>query len=144
VTFYDPGADLADRYHEWVWRRRDLRGIPEVLSRAKRVIITDRRLSRVESRCTLAHAVAHLDLEHAAIFDGRSEKREELAADRLAARRLLPFAILLDALAEGRDTAATADLLHVTPAVLTFRLDHLHPSERGALHRRHSMKEHTA
>jgi hypothetical protein len=141
---YDPGDDLAVRYPDWVWRRRDLRGIPELLCPRRRVILTDRSLTRVESRCTLAHAVAHLDLGHAAVFDGVVEAREELDADRLAARRLLAAGDLADLLVAELPVQDTADALKVTPEVLALRLRYLHPAERGVLHRRMSMKEHTA
>lgn len=141
---YDPGDDLAARYPEWVWRRRDLRGIPEVLCPQRRVILTDRRLSRVESRCTLAHAVAHLDLGHVAVFDGVVERQEEADADKLAARRLLHIEDLADAVVEGRPARDLAEALKVTECVLHLRERHMHPAERGYLRRRLSMKEETA
>lgn len=141
---YDPGDDLAMRYPDWVWRRRDLRGIPEVLCRRRQVILTDRPLDRIESRCTLAHAVAHLDLQHLSVFDGVVEAREELAADKLAARRLLRVDDMADALMEDRPTEDTARLLRVTLDVLRTRDRFMHPAERGYLARRLSMREQSA
>lgn len=141
---YDPGDDLAERYPHWVWRRRDLQGVPEVLCPRRQVILTDRRLSRVESRCTLAHAVAHLDLGHRAVFDGVVEAREELAADKLAARRLVNIYDLAAIAHEERPTHDLADALRVTVPVLTVRERHLHPSERGYLRRWLSLREMTA
>jgi hypothetical protein len=138
---YDPGDDLAARYPDWVWRRRDLRGIPEVLCPVRKVILTDRRLSRVESRCTLAHAVAHLDLGHVAVLDGVVEAQEEVDADKLAARRLVSIHDLADAALEERPVPDLADSLKVTEVVLQLRDRHMHPSERGYLRRRLSMKE---
>lgn len=141
---YDPGRDLAARYPGWVWRRRDLMGVPEVLCHRRQVVLTDRKSSRTATRCDLAHALAHLDLGHDSILDGVHEAREEAEADQLAARRLIDIDDLADALLEGRPDEDTAAALGVTTEFLQVRRDHLHPSERGYLTRRLSMKEASA
>src|SRR5690242_18573471 len=63
---YDPGADAARRYPDWVIRHRDLRGVPEVMCPTRKVILLEDTHDRASRRCSLAHAVAHIDLAHAA------------------------------------------------------------------------------
>lgn len=138
---YDPGRDLATRYPGWVWRRDDLQGIPEVLCRRRRVILTDAASTGAATRCNLAHAIAHLDLEHADVLDGPLEARQESEADQLAARRMIPLDRLAEVLLEERPRADVACLLGVTVEYVDVRLDHLHPSEAGYLAWRRSTRE---
>lgn len=134
---YNPGADLARRYPRWVLRHRPLiGGIPEVLCWRRQVILIERHMSRSARLCAEAHAVAHLDLEHAATLRGVLEAREEHSADLLAARRMVEVRALASTLTLDLPPADLADELGVTSHLLTVRLNHLHPSER-ALIRRH-------
>lgn len=130
---YDPGADAAARYPEWVIRRRALGwGIREVLCHRTKVILIEARSSYAERRSSLAHAVAHLDLAHLPAR-GRFDRRQEAQAHQLAARRLLPLDLLLQAARWTRNAHEAATELDVDVPTLVTRIEHLHPSERARL-----------
>ena len=81
---YSPWADAGRRYPDWVIRCVPLEGLSEVLCLDRRVILIDAHARRSSRRTALAHAVAHLDLEHD-VLRGVLSDRQELAADKLAA-----------------------------------------------------------
>lgn len=93
------------------------------------VIEMDRRLMQVDRRCALDHELAHIDLGHIRGCNGR----EETAARRLSARRLLPLSCLTTALAYTTDLEYAAWDLWVTRDVLDDRLDSLTEAERAAI-----------
>ncbi|MFL6158597.1 MAG: ImmA/IrrE family metallo-endopeptidase [Marmoricola sp.] len=133
---YDPYADLADRYPDWTVGTADLGGvIPEVLSRSCRVVLLEASDPPARQRCSLAHAVAHLDLGHAAVLSGFFENREELQADELAAVRLVPVDLLGRALGRSRDRAEVAHELQVDEQTLRVRERMLTRLERRTLRR---------
>lgn len=132
---YDPGADAAVRYPDWVIRHRKLGGIPEVLCRRRRVILINSAHTWAAKRSSLAHAVAHLDLGHAETTAGFFEKREEREADQMAARRLISLDDLADILCWTRDYGEIAEELVVDLTTLKVREKHLHVSERHYLRR---------
>lgn len=137
---YNPWADLGSRPHiccdshsvelptgkGW-W-------LPDVMG-----IVLDRRLTRVERRCALAHELQHVDHDDVQVFavgpDGpRMARRQERRADREAARRLVEVQALAAALrAHPDDPSAVAEELDVTVDVLRCRLDTLRASERALL-----------
>jgi len=132
---YDPGADALARYPDWVIRHRHLGGIPEVMCRRSKVILLEAGASRAERRCSLAHAVAHLDLGHTARRNKVIDKRQEAAANQLAARRLISIEQLAGVLRWTRDSHEIACELGVDLSTLRCRHQHLHPSERALLTR---------
>jgi Zn-dependent peptidase ImmA (M78 family) len=132
---YDPGADAAARYPDWVIRHRSLGGIPEVLCRRRRVILINNAHTWPAKRSSLAHAVAHLDLGHATTASAYFEKREEKNADQLAARRLISLDALAEVLCWTRDYGEIADELLVDVAMLKVREKHMHVAERHYLRR---------
>lgn len=133
---YDPGADAAARYPDWVIRHRNLGGIvPEVLCRRRKVILINNAHSWPAKRSSLAHAVAHLDLGHAETTSSYFEKREEVDADQMAARRLITLDALAEALCWTRDYGEIAEELLVDVTMLKVREKHLHVSERHYLRR---------
>lgn len=83
-------------------------------------------LLQVERRCSLAHELAHKDLGHSGTCtypDARRQgARAELAADRLAARRLIALPAFIDALCWSDDRAEVADILWVTERMLDVRI----------------------
>lgn len=137
---YNPWADLGARPHiccdshsielpagsGW-W-------LPDVLG-----IVLDRRLSRVERRCALAHELQHVDhgdvQVHSVGPDGpRMAIRQERRADREAARRLIEVHALIAAMkAHPYDPAHVAEELDVTVDVLRCRLESLNPEEKALL-----------
>lgn len=136
MTPYDPGRDAAERYPEWVIRHRPLGGVvPEVMCRRRKTILIDSGSSWPEKRCSLAHAVAHLDLGHQAAGTNTFERWMEAQANGLAARRLITLEQLADVLCWTRHMTEIAAELHVDLATLEVRRRHLHASERGFLQR---------
>lgn len=132
---YDPGADAAARYPDWVIRHRHLGGnIPEVLCRRRKVILINNAHTWAAKRSSLAHAVAHLDLGHEQAA-GYFEKREEADADQMAARRLITLDDLAEALCWTREYAEIAEELVVDVTMLKVRERHLHVAERHYLRR---------
>lgn len=142
---YEPGRDAAERYPDWVIRHRPLGGIiPEVLCRRRRVILIESGHTWPEKRCSLAHAVAHLDLDHVQTAIGHFAVRQEREADRLAARRLIPVRDLAAVLCWTTHRTEVAAELEVDLATLQRREAHLHPSEMHYLKRNVRWLEETA
>lgn len=142
---YNPGTDAATRYPDWVIRHRPLGGvIPEVLCRRRRVILIESVHTWPEKRCSLAHALAHLDLRHAESNAGVFAHRQEVEANQLAARRLITIDDLADVLCWTRFRTEIASELEVDLPTLATREKHLHPSERHYLRRRARWLEETA
>lgn len=134
---YDPVADVARRYPDWWVADADLGGlISEVFCPARRVILLDHTHGPAVVRCSLAHAIAHLDLGHTHVVRGTFENREEAAANDLAARRLIPLADYADALSWSRDPDEIAAELAVDGATLRFREARFTAADRRFVRRR--------
>ena len=132
VERYDPGADALARYPDWVIRHRPI-GVPELMCIERKVILLDDAQSWRAKRSSLAHAVAHLDLQHV-VIGGHLGDRQESEAERLAALRMVSIPALADAIRwHGENWPQVADELQVDDRMLTTRLDHLHPSNRAEL-----------
>lgn len=125
MNVYNPGDDMAARYPGWVVRPAPLGAVPELLCRRRRVILLDERLRGADKRCALAHAVAHLDLDHGVTADQRAESREEQAADDLAAERLMPLWLLQRVGVWALSSREAAAELDVTENLLLVRWDGL-------------------
>lgn len=131
---YEPGKDAATRYPDWVIRHRPLsHGIPEVMCRRRKVILIESGESWASKRCSLAHAVAHLDLDHVATEHGYFDRSQENHANQLAARRLIPIQDLARVLSWTRFITEVAAELEVDIRTLNTRQVHMHPSERALL-----------
>ena len=146
---YCPWADLASREHLAFAVARLPLGegwyLPDVPG-----IVLDDRLGRVGRRCVLAHELAHVDLGHHHQLagngpgTGRLARRNESAADLLAARRLLPESLLVGALAGAAGLSDAAELLDVTPRLLAVRLRCLGSEERALRERLSRQGPHAA
>lgn len=142
---YDPVADVARRYPDWVVADADLGGlVAEVLCPARRVILIDPSLGPAVARCSLAHAIAHLDLGHTHPARGHFENRQEIAANDLAAQRLIPLDAYADALSWTRDPDELAAELAVDGATLRSREAGFSPAERRLVRRRTRRSEASA
>jgi hypothetical protein len=130
---YSPWTDVGERYPDWVVRRTDLRGLPELMCWDERVILLEESRSIAECRSDLAHAIGHLDLQHRG--DTYNRKHEE-AARRYAAKMLIDLKPLGEAMAWSSSREEVAELLRVDVPTLSKRLEHLHAAERGYLQRR--------
>lgn len=132
--WYDPGADAAERYPDWVIRHRAI-GVPEVMDVRRKVILLDRGGGRGERRASLAHAVAHLDLEHV-VVGGWFGERQERDAERLAALRCVTIRALADAIRwHGQSWSHVAEAVEVDERMLRARLDMMHLANRAELSR---------
>ncbi|MCZ4498972.1 MAG: hypothetical protein JWQ74_1525 [Marmoricola sp.] len=133
---YDPVADVAERYPEWFVGTAPLGGvIPEVLCLDRRVILVEQDQDPAAQRCSLAHAVAHLDLGHGRAVAGFFENREEADADCHAARLLISLEAFAEALSWTRSRIEVADELVVDLAILAVRERILTRAERTRLRR---------
>jgi Zn-dependent peptidase ImmA (M78 family) len=142
---YEPGRDAADRYPDWVIRHRPLsHGIPEVMCRRRKVILIEAEDNWPAKRCSLAHAVAHLDLGHTTTPTGVFERDQEIDANQLAARRLITVDALVAVLSWTRYDTEIAAELDVDLATLYMRKAHLHPAELARLRREVLWLEETA
>ncbi len=134
---YDPVADVARRYPDWLVAEADLGGlVAEVFCPMRRVILLDSTLGPYVARCSLAHAVAHLDLGHTHPARGHFESREELAANTLAAERLIPLEDYAAALAWTREPDEIAEVLAVDGATLRIREARFTAADRRFVRRR--------
>lgn len=97
----------------------------------RKVILLEDEHSRVSRRCSLAHAVAHIDLGHQATGGGVLGVRQEAAADVLAARRLVAVAAIAQAVLYVESFAELAHEVEVDEHMLGVRIQHMHPSELG-------------
>jgi hypothetical protein len=136
-SVYDPQADAALRYPQWEVAKVQLGwGLTEVLSLRERVILLERADPPVVQRCSLAHALAHLDLGHSpvsALLSGLFDRRQELEASLLAARRLIHVADLAEGLRWTASPSELAALLSVDPSTLSLRCARLDRRERALL-----------
>ena len=86
--------------------------------------------------CVVAGAdLAHLDLGHAQTPGGWFEQREEVEAEELAARRLIPLSDLAGALRWSREADEVAGELGVDTTMLALRQSRMDASERRRLRR---------
>lgn len=129
---YSPWDDIGDRYPDWVVRFADLRGMHEVMSWDRGVILLEQSRTIAERRSDLAHAIGHLDLEHRG--DTFNRKHEE-AASRYAAKMLIDLDDLIEAMQWSDRYASVAESLRIDLPTLLKRLQHLHPAERAAIQR---------
>lgn len=100
---------------------------------ARRVVLA-LGLTQEERRCTIAHETQHIIAGPVA---EHHRAREEMRADKEAARLLLPdIKVIGEALAWGRSNEEAATELWVDVDMLRCRLDNLHPAEKGYLRNR--------
>lgn len=122
-------ADLVVR-----WERLD--GLLGSWCERTRVMTLHPDMNQAERRCTATHELIHAE---------RGDTECDPSVHQEAARRLITIEALGEALAfYGGDMHQVAEELWVDEDTLAVRLRHLHPSERGCLRRRLSMKENTA
>lgn len=90
----------------------------------QRVLLLDKRQSRREMRCTVAHELEHIIRgDHdVSIVSPVLQARQEVAACSAAARRLIPLGRLVDALLWSQDEGELAEELNVDEDTLRMRL----------------------
>ncbi len=133
---YSPWAELAALPHiDLIWTH--LRGRLGEYRHAAREIHLHPAMPSTQARCVLAHELAHVRAADALTDCAHVNDRQERSADREAARLLIDYRDLGEALAytdRRRDEAAHE--LRVTRHVLDVRINALHPSEAHYLARR--------
>ncbi|GAA2070980.1 ImmA/IrrE family metallo-endopeptidase [Williamsia deligens] len=92
-------------------------------------IEVDSRQSQAERRCTIAHELVH-DERRVFPRDPALRAREEVAVERIAARRLVALERLLDVLRWTRHTDEVADELWVDVPMLVALVRSLTDEER--------------
>lgn len=94
-----------------------------------------RGMSQAQRRSTIAHELEHIRTGPAHP-DQVLQAKDELAADKASARRLVDLRALGEAMAWSEDVDEIADELWVDRETVLTRLAHLHPAERAYLQRR--------
>ena len=132
---YNPWRDAAERYPDVHIEWADIAPLHGMWSPAAGVILIERSLSKPERRAALAHELAHLDTGDRSTELCWFSRRQETAADRLAAWRLISITDLSAVVRWCRDAREAAAELDVPLAVLVRRAQTLHPAERGMVER---------
>lgn len=103
-----------------------------------KVLLLDKRQSRREMRCTVAHELEHIIRGDSDVSDTSSvlHTRQEVAACAAAARRLIPLSQLVDALLWSQDERELAEELNVDDDTLRMRLLTLTPEEHRLIDER--------
>lgn len=104
----------------------------------QRVLLIDKRQSRREMRCTIAHELEHIirgDRDVSAVSPVL-QARQEVAACAAAARRLIPLGRLIDALLWSQDELELAEELNVDEDTLRMRLLALTADEHALIDER--------
>ena len=84
-------------------------------------VVIDINATPAEQRCTAMHEIAHHVLGHPIPRNDTEYEALEIAADRWAAKRLIPDDLLADALERARDRRELAEILMVDPKTLDAR-----------------------
>lgn len=104
----------------------------------QRVLLLDKRQTRREMRCTLAHEIEHI-MRGDHDVSGVSpvlQARQEVAACAAASRLLIPLGRLVDALLWSQDECELAEELNVDEDTLRVRLVTLTPEEHAMIDER--------
>lgn len=142
---WNPYAYMGAHHPDWVIRFDDLHGIPELMCWDRKVMLIESAHGRAARRCSMAHAVGHLELMHrGSVFCGK----EEAAATSWAAGMLID----LDRLAHAAEWhhwqvgEGLASELHVDldTLVTRVRMASRHPAERAYLTARRARTEEVA
>lgn len=123
-------------YHPWrhlhqAWRHVNVEHVDDIAgdrlgeTNGSDLIRLRRRQLQVERRCTLAHELIHLERGD----EGECPVPLEADIDREAARRLIPWRDLLQAVRWARGMDELADELWVSPKILHARTAALHADE---------------
>lgn len=104
----------------------------------QKVLLIDKRQSRREMRCTLAHELEHIIRgDHdVSVASPVLQARQEVAACAAASRRLIPLGRLIDALLWSQDEHELAEELNVDEDTLRVRLVTLTPEEHQVIDER--------
>lgn len=138
---YNPWRDASERHPDLYIATCRLAPCRGAWVPSERVVLIDELLDPVERDATLAHEVAHVDLEHRPTGNRWFDRRAEREADSLAAERLITVDELADTLAvfEVQPGRAAAEL-GVPLRMLRRRLEQLTDDEKDHIERRVAAK----
>ncbi len=100
------------------------------------VILLHTKLLQVERRCTLAHELAHRRLGHTACYDRKSARLQEVEAEVVAARWLIPMEAYIRARLWSPHACEQAEELWVDVPMLHARGDGFTLEERSCIEQR--------
>jgi Zn-dependent peptidase ImmA (M78 family) len=132
---YNPWLDAHRRYPDIHIEWHPIAPTRAAWIPSERIILVDESISRAERRCALAHELAHIDTGDMATNQCWYDARQETAADRLAARRLVDPHDLAAVARWCIDPREIAAELEVTLDVLALRWRWMHPAERTPIYR---------
>ena len=101
----------------------------------RRLIVMKSGLRQVSRRCALAHELAHIVHGDRPCATSWHDSVQERAADRTAARWLMPIDRFADVVRWAASPGEAAGELWVTLHLFNVRCDSLHPAERHYLRR---------
>lgn len=104
----------------------------------EKVLLLDKRQTRREMRCTVAHELEHIvrgDTDVSCVSPVL-QARQEIAACAAASRRLIPLTKLIDGLLWSQDEYELAEHLDVDEDTLRIRLLTLTPEEHHVVDER--------
>jgi Zn-dependent peptidase ImmA (M78 family) len=130
---YNPWLDALQRYPAVHIEWHSIAPAHAIWVPGENVILVDEHISRAERRCALAHEIAHMDTGDRPTELCWFAARQETAADRVAARRLVDVEELASVIRWCRDPREIAEELEVTLSVLAMRGSMFHPAERGLI-----------
>lgn len=104
----------------------------------QKVLLLDKRQTRREMRCTVAHELEHIIRgDHdVSVVSPILQARQEVAACAAASRRLIPLGRLVDALLWSQDEHELAEELNVDEDTLRIRLLTLTTAEHALIDER--------
>lgn len=138
---YDPWRDAAERHPGVHIERCDCQPFRGAWIPGEQVILLEQTMLRAERNEVLAHEIAHVDLRHAPTGHGWFDRRQERAADDLAAFRLLSVERIADAIVEGALGAdEVSEAIEVPAHVVTRRVRQLTDAEKDYIKRRLAAK----
>ena len=145
MTNYDPWRDAAERHPDVHIERCETAPASGAWVPSERVIFVGDHLDRAGRRSTLAHELAHVDLDHRPTGHRWFDRRAERDADDLAAGRLIALDELVDALlVHPLHPTRVADELEVQGRILKRRLGLLTEAEKDYVEARLAEREHVA
>lgn len=136
INTYSPWAELTATNLTLEWKSLPGRRLGEY-HRANGLILLDPAMPRRQARSVLCHELRHHEYGDVGIACALGNQKQEVRADREAARLLIDIHDLADAIVtHDHHQSAVAVELRVSAVMLASRLRHLHPSEVHFLRRR--------
>lgn len=138
---YNPWLDAAQRYPHVHIEWHPIAPMHALWAPGSNVILVDESISKATRRVALAHELAHMDVGDRPTEQCWFAARQETAADKLAARRLVDVHDLAAVMRWCSDPREIAAELEVTLNALALRWRWMHPVDRGYVNRVLSQRE---